>query len=301
MYIFSIIIPVFNTEKYLKECIDSIIKQSNKNFEIILIDDGSADRSGEICDLYQKKEPRVKVIHQDNEGTSKSRNCGLNIATGKYVMFMDSDDYLENNNVITDFVNIFEKHNCDIIYGVYKGFIDNDYKSCTYKIYPKILKIDNAQIKNLNTEEVIQLLFDNGNYYSSSTIKIYRRDYLESNRFRFKSNIYLEDEEWTPRILLNCKKIYFYSKEFYMRRIREDSIMTTINDERQFKKIVDMIEIASDMTKYTESKCKNEELRKTFKEYYKAFASGYINLYNEINGIAIKSKAKTIIQNVKKL
>jgi len=145
------------------------------------------------------------------------------------------------------------------------------------------------------------LLFDKGNYYCNANIKIYKRDYLESNGFRFKSNIYHEDEEWTPRILLNCKKIYFYSKEFYMRRIREDSIMTTINDEKLFKRIVDMIEIAKDMTKYTQNNCRSEELRKTFKEYYKTFTILYINLYNEINDIAIKSKAKTIIENVEKL
>lgn len=297
MYDFSVIIPIFNTKNYLKQCIDSILSQDNKNVEIILIDDGSTDGSGEICDLYQKKEARIKVVHQINAGPSKSRNCGISIATGKYVMFMDSDDFLANNNVISDFVSIFEENSCDVIYGVYKGFIDNDYKACTYKIYPKVLKIDNTQIKGLSTEEVVQLLFDNGNYYSSPTIKIYKREYLESNKFRFKPNIYLEDEEWTPRILLNCKKIYFYNKEFYMRRIREESIMTTINDEKLLKKIIDMIEIASDMIKYTETNCKSGKLRNTFREYYKGFKIGYIRLSNEINDPTIKFKAKVIIEN----
>ena len=151
-------------------------------------------------------------------------------------MFMDSDDYLSDTNTISDFVSIFEEHDCDIIYGTYKGFVDNEYKSCTYEIYPKILKVDNTQTKNLITEEVVQLLFDNGNYYSSPTIKIYKREYLESYGFRFKLNIYHEDEEWTPRILLNCKKIYFYNKDLYMRRIREESIITTTNDEKRLKK-----------------------------------------------------------------
>lgn len=294
---FSIIIPVFNTEKYLKECIDSILNQSNKDFEIILIDDGSTDRSGEICDLYKKKESRIKVIHQDNEGPSKARNYGIDIAIGKYIMFIDSDDYLLDTNTISDFVNIFEEHDCDIIYGTYKGFVDNEYKSCTYEIYPKILKVDNTQTKNLSTEEVVQLLFDNGNYYSSPTIKIYKREYLESYGFRFKLNIYHEDEEWTPRILLNCKKIYFYNKDFYMRRIREDSIITTTNDEKRLKKILDMIEIANDMTKYIDVSCKSKKLRESFKEYYKSFRKDYIKLFNEISNVDIKNKAKAIIEN----
>lgn len=297
MYDFSVIIPVFNTEKYLRECIDSILHQDNKNLEIILIDDGSTDGSGEICDLYHKKESRIKVIHQINGGPSKSRNCGIDIATGKYIMFVDSDDYLANNNVISKFFNIFEEHDCDIIYGVYKGFIDKNYKSCTYEIYPKALRVNNEDIKTLSTEEVIQLLFDNENYYVSPTIKIYKKEYLDRNNFRFKENVYLEDEEWTPRILLNCKKIYLYNDKFYMRRIREDSIMTTIKDEKRLKKIENLIEISKDMTKYIEINCKNSKLKNTFEDYYKSFKNIYIRLYNEITDNNIKAKAKEIIEN----
>lgn len=298
---FSIIIPVYNVKKYLDECMYSVISQYHKNLEIILIDDGSTDRSEELCDLYQKEDPRIKVIHQDNKGLSEARNRGLDATTGKYVMFLDSDDYLANNNVISDFANIFEEHDCDMIYGVYNGFVDDDYKSCTYEIYPKILKIDNVQAKNLDIEEVIQLLFDKGNYYSSSTIKIYKRCFIENNRLRFKPDLYLEDEEWTPRALLNCRRIYFYDKEFYRRRIREDSIMTTTRDDILLKRIEDMIEIANDMTKYTRNHCKSNELKKTFEDYYKAFYKGCINISNKINDVDIKSRAKTIIGNMKRL
>lgn len=297
MCIFTIIIPVFNVKIYLNECIDSVLNQNYKYLEIILVDDGSTDGSGEVCDLYKKMDSRIKVIHQNNGGPSKSRNSGLNIATGKYVMFLDSDDYLANNNVVLDFANIFKKYNCDIIYGVYKGFIDDDYKSCKYVMYPKILNIDNTQIENLITEEVIQLLFDNGNYYSSPTIKIYKRELIESNGFRFKLNVYHEDEEWTPKILLNSKEIYLYSKEFYMRRYRENSIMTTTNDEKLFKRIIDMLKIAEDMTIYTKINCKSKELIKTFSEYYKTIIKSYMDLCNEINDAAIKSKAKSSIEN----
>lgn len=297
MCIFTIIIPVFNVKIYLNECIDSVLNQNYKYLEIILVDDGSTDGSGEVCDLYKKMDSRIKVIHQNNGGPSKSRNSGLNIATGKYVMFLDSDDYLANNNVVLDFANIFKKYNCDIIYGVYKGFIDDDYKSCKYVIYPKILNIDNTQIENLITEEVIQLLFDNGNYYSSPTIKIYKRELIESNGFRFKLNVYHEDEEWIPKILLNSKEIYLYSKEFYMRRYRENSIMTTTNDEKLFKRIIDMLKIAEDMTIYTKINCKSKELIKTFSEYYKTIIKSYMDLCNEINDAAIKSKAKSSMEN----
>ncbi len=88
----SIIVPVYNVEKYLKECIESILSQTYKNIEIILIDDGSTDNSGKICDEYLKKDSRVKVIHKENGGLSDARNTGIEIASGKYIGFVDSDD-----------------------------------------------------------------------------------------------------------------------------------------------------------------------------------------------------------------
>ena len=90
----SIIVPVYNVEKYLTRCIDSILTQTFTNFELILVDDGSTDKSGVICDSYEKKDKRVKVIHKKNQGVSEARNTGLNFAKGKKISFVDSDDYI---------------------------------------------------------------------------------------------------------------------------------------------------------------------------------------------------------------
>ena len=95
--IISVIIPVYNVEKYIVQCLESVLNQSYKELEVILIDDGSTDRSGEICDFYAKKDGRVRVIHQENGGAARAKNAGLRIATGKYLSFVDSDDYLANN------------------------------------------------------------------------------------------------------------------------------------------------------------------------------------------------------------
>ena len=95
----SIIVPVYNVEKYVERCIESIIKQSYKNLEIILIDDGSKDNSGKICDEYAEKDNRIKVIHKKNGGLSDARNTGLNIADGEYICFIDSDDYIHKDLV----------------------------------------------------------------------------------------------------------------------------------------------------------------------------------------------------------
>lgn len=91
----SVIIPVYNCEKYLNKCVDSVLNQTYTNYEIILIDDGSTDRSSEICDKYEKVSKKVKVLHQKNSGVSQARNNGVDIAEGKYICFLDSDDYIE--------------------------------------------------------------------------------------------------------------------------------------------------------------------------------------------------------------
>ena len=91
----SIIVPVYNVEKYLKKCIDSILNQTYSNIEILLIDDGSTDNSGIICDNFKKRDSRIKVVHKKNSGVSSTRNYGLDLATGKYISFVDSDDFVE--------------------------------------------------------------------------------------------------------------------------------------------------------------------------------------------------------------
>jgi len=95
----SVIVPVYNAEKYLDKCIQSILNQDYKNIEVILIDDGSLDNSGNICDEYAKVDSRVKVVHKKNGGVSSARNCGIDIATGEFIMFVDSDDYIEYNMI----------------------------------------------------------------------------------------------------------------------------------------------------------------------------------------------------------
>src|SRR5574344_1872249 len=124
----SIIVPVYNSEKTLKRCYDSLINQDYKNIEIILIDDGSKDKSGEICDLYAKKDKRIKVFHQENQGESAARNCGLKFAEGEWITFCDSDDFVAKN-YISSFLSM-EVLRKDTLYitGEKEGFTEKDLK-----------------------------------------------------------------------------------------------------------------------------------------------------------------------------
>ena len=107
----SVIIPVYNSEKFLNRCVDSVLKQSYKELDIILIDDGSSDKSGEMCDQYAQMDKRVRVIHQKNRGVSAARNSGLDVAIGDYCTFVDSDDYIESE-MYQSMIDIAEQYNC---------------------------------------------------------------------------------------------------------------------------------------------------------------------------------------------
>ena len=115
----SVIIPVYNVELWLRKCLDSLLNQTYINIEVILIDDGSTDKSGEICDEYSRKDSRVKVSHIRNSGQSVARNKGLDISQGEYVLFVDSDDYLCDREIIGKFIDILSSRKCDLIYTSY--------------------------------------------------------------------------------------------------------------------------------------------------------------------------------------
>lgn len=110
----SIIVPVYNVEKYLSQCIESIINQNHKNIEIILVNDGSTDKSGDICDKYSLKDNRIKVIHKKNEGVSIARNTGLKVATGEYIAFVDGDD-LVDKDIYTRLINVINNSKYDLV------------------------------------------------------------------------------------------------------------------------------------------------------------------------------------------
>ena len=139
----SVIVPVYNVEKWLNKCIDGILVQSYNNLEIILVNDGSIDKSGNICDNYSKRDNRIKVFHNKNKGLSYSRNFGVNNFNSKYVMFVDSDDFISDSNIIKKFINILERDKSDFIYTSYCRFDDGNKDKIT-----EVLPI------NLDTEDI---------------------------------------------------------------------------------------------------------------------------------------------------
>ena len=167
----SVIIPVYNVEKYIKRCLDSVINQTYKNLEIILVDDGTPDSSGAICDEYAEKDERIKVIHKENGGVSTARNAGLDIATGEYITFVDPDDYL-SSDIYEKVILEFSENETDIICFSYTA-IDDEGKNKSY-IYDKkeVVGFDNLLFN--------MLLVD---FNMSIWNKVYKRSVISDNRF----------------------------------------------------------------------------------------------------------------------
>lgn len=178
----SIIIPVYNVEKFLPHCIESVISQSYQDWELLLIDDGSKDESGIICDRYAEKDSRIKVIHKTNGGVSSARNRGLDIATGNYVCFIDSDDWV-GVNYLSDFKT--DRYDADIY--ISGATYDTYGKPYSYKQYEdsyckNIKEIDNCFVR--------QGLMDNGYPWG----KLFRRDLLQTNSLRFNENMSINED-----------------------------------------------------------------------------------------------------------
>lgn len=200
----SVIIPVYNVENYFKRCMESVLNQSYHNLEIILVDDGSTDNSGRLCDEYKKKDDRIKVIHKDNEGLGITRNRGLEKATGKYVTFIDSDDFIPSNSIL-GMVQEIEKYNCDLVIGNY--YYGEQIKPCTAeeRCYHDQEVIDYVLVHLLGNkpkeEDMISV---------SAWGKLFKRDIIEKNQLKYPSERKLiwEDIAFNLDYIPLCSSVY---------------------------------------------------------------------------------------------
>ena len=245
----SIVIPVYNVELWLNKCIDSLISQSYKNIEILLINDGSTDRSGEICDEYSKKDSRIKVIHISNNGQSVARNKGLDISKGEYVLFIDSDDYLCDREIIGKFVNILNNSKCDFIYTSYCRFNDGNENEIT-EILP--INLTNKDIENKLGKNILSDLIIQNSFHHAPYLKVCRRDFILKNNLYFREGYYHEDVEWSFKVFYYAKKIVIYNEPWYKRRMRDNSTITSKDEKSICKKLCDRLIISNELIKFFE-------------------------------------------------
>lgn len=215
MELISIIVPVYNAKNFLHMCVDSIIKQTYENLEILLVDDGSTDGSAAICDDLAEKDSRIKVFHQENVGISGARNVGISMAKGEYIAFVDSDDYVDSN-MYEKMSTKMKEENCDlVICGYQKVDENNDYIENESPIRNAILD---------SHEAVKQMQGKNGWYYVTVWNRLYSRKLFQNLKFPIGKKH--EDLFLAQKILLASKKIATMTERFYFYRATENSIMT---------------------------------------------------------------------------
>lgn len=216
--LFSIIVPIYKVEEYLERCVDSLINQTLQDIEIILVDDGSPDRCPHMCDCYAKIDNRIRVIHKVNGGLSDARNAGISVANGDYILFVDSDDYIELDACerFSQYTNL----ECDILIG------DAVVEGGDQKFY----HISDRNIVFCGME-YLKRAFRSQYAPMAAWLNVYRREYLIANNIFFKYGILHEDEHFTPRALMNAASIIVTDVVFYHYVIRDNSI-TTCPDKR---------------------------------------------------------------------
>ncbi len=219
----SIIVPIYKVEAYLKRCVDSILEQTHKNLEIILVDDGSPDGCGKICDEYAKLDSRIKVVHKKNGGLSSARNAGIDVATGTYVSFIDSDDWIEK-----DFI---EKLRALIIEN------EADMSACTFcRTNGDIAKRQQfTQKAEIITEDKYVCAFLETSYAGYACNKMFKCEIFEKNNIRFDESIFNgEDFPFVLEYLQYAGKIAFIKQDLYYYYFRETGIMQSIRLTERF-------------------------------------------------------------------
>ena len=233
----SIIVPIYNVENYLERCLDSILKQTYKKIEIILVDDGSTDKSGTICDEYAKKDNRIKVIHKKNGGLSDARNHGLAIATGDYIGFVDSDDYIAEDMFETLY-NLNEEFKSDISIVSYYEYYNG-----------KLISVrDSEQKISMNKVEAIKELLIDTRIQSYAWNKLFKKDLFKDLNFPTGKNF--EDIATTLLLFEKANKVVLFESPKYYYLRRDDSIIGV----RNTKTYTDYLEVIYDKYLYLKNK-----------------------------------------------
>ena len=214
---FSVVVPVYNVEKYLKECVDSVLSQTFTDFELILVNDGSKDSGPAICDEYAKKDSRVKVIHKENGGQSTARNRGIEEATGEFAVFLDSDDLICDNNFFQDVKNEIED-NTDIVVFRYCKYYGDRTDECGISL---------AGLNSDNKAEFLRDLVKRDAFFCSCWSKCTRMSILKENNIIFDTSLSCEDMDWYYNVVSKADNFKVIDKPYIYYRQRENSVTSS--------------------------------------------------------------------------
>ncbi len=224
----SIIVAVYNIETYLKTCLDSLIQSNGEDLELILVIGDSDDDSNVICEEYEEKYDNITVLKQEGKGLSDARNCGMNIANGEFVMFVDGDDYILSDKFIDTLnkLRLFKEESIDVLVSDYYMVNEND------KLISEICQIEESK-EPINDYNYIESFMKQYKCFWNVWRYIYKKEFLDKNEIIFKENYLSEDIDYTTKVFMNTKNIIYYHNPYYCYRVgRKNSLMDIVNIKR---------------------------------------------------------------------
>lgn len=279
----SIIVPVYNVSKYLAKCLDSLLFQDLQfnEYEIIVVNDGSTDNSEEISRQYEEKYSNIKVVRQENQGLSGARNAGIKLSKGKYIQFVDSDDYLEPN-VLRTLVDKMETDNLEVLRFNYQNVNENYEIFEPYKEHKPYVDYRDEVCDGLT------FLTERLGYACYAVQFLIKSELLKKEENTFKSGIYFEDTEWTPRILAQAKRVTSTDLMVYNYLLRQGSITNSVSIEKKRKVLDDKMLLVSSL--------KQQMLDKADKRWYEGMISAtVISIFGCIVADFYKEKDKYLM------
>lgn len=287
----SIIVPVYNVKKYIERCVNSLINQTFTNIEIILVDDGSTDGSELICDKYAEKDSRIRVVHKTNGGLSDARNTGMNLALGRYILFVDSDDYIDKN-AIQKLLTVANKYNAEIVEA--KAIAKSEEGELD-----SFASINIEENKIYDGVEYALARIKNHCFYAAAPFKLYNLNFLKKHELKFKYGRLHEDELWNPQVILRAKKIVFIDYPFYYYDIsRENSIMSSIT----IKNIESVFENCYELVDFYKTNLNDKRKRNIFLDYViKQYVMICLRCTNKLDWYKKNRNIKFVLENAKSL
>lgn len=294
--ILSVVVPVYNTDKYLEKCLNSLLNQDLNNYEIICVNDGSTDKSLSILKRYSNDHENIKLVTQNNSGQSVARNKGLQLARGKYLYFMDSDDILEENS-LTYIISELEKYDLDMYIFDAVSFLDDSDQNNF-----EVINYDKGHSYGFY-ERGSYLLADfvnNHVFTPQPCLYVTRKGFLDEHNISFIEGIIHEDEAFTVEAFLKAGKVIHENHHFFKRRIRPGSTMTNKITEKNF---IGYYHVLKKLNKYRNNKAVRKRLSiifNTLNEIYEQLDENEkkknFSLYSEIHKLAKENKYYTPVK-----
>lgn len=278
---YSFIVPVYNTSKYLDKCLKSLVNQTFNDFEIIIVNDGSTDNSKSIISNYQKKYNNIKLINQKNQGLSSARNNGVKEASGKYLLFIDSDDYVE----------------CNLLKEIDKEI--NEVEVLRYQVMIEDEDGNNVKTFNEKNFDVINgfdafKMLSNYHFVEPACLYVFKKDYYLDNNFKFETGVYHEDYGLIPYVIYKARKVKSISYIGYHYVQRSGSIMNNSDYKKTVKKAFDMLKQYKTLRLFS----KNIRKKNNLDDYYLSYISNCVIIKaRELKG----HERKIYVNELKKL